>query len=106
MGELLDGTCLCYTMEVSFFSYAPKDNAEEPVIPYFRHTCKLLQHRQKLGVLDETLGKQLGAAILKYHGLLTESTHLNIDRDFQSFLSKRCARMYRSVSFCYSLQKN
>lgn len=42
MGELLDSNCLCYTLEVSFFSYRPKDDPEAKAIPYFDATCKWL----------------------------------------------------------------
>lgn len=41
MGEILDENCLCYTFEVSFFSYKLNDNLLSNLIPYFEDNCKL-----------------------------------------------------------------
>ncbi|CAD5216263.1 unnamed protein product [Bursaphelenchus xylophilus] len=83
MGELLDDNCLCYTMEVSFFSYKPKDNQEEQAVPYLKSGYELL-------------GRNLGIALLRYHDLQGNASKVNMDRDFESFLSKRCVRTYRA----------
>ncbi|CAD5212064.1 unnamed protein product [Bursaphelenchus okinawaensis] len=83
MGELLDDSCMCYTMEVSFFSYKQKDNPDEQATPYLKSGYELL-------------GQNLGIALHKYYDFMTNPTKLTIDREFESFLSKRCVRTYRA----------
>lgn len=44
MGEILDENCLCYTLEVSFFSYKLKNNPLTKSTPYFEDTCNFLMY--------------------------------------------------------------
>ncbi|KAI6227835.1 Cytosolic carboxypeptidase 6 [Aphelenchoides besseyi] len=77
MGELLDSsTTLCYTFEVSFFSYRPKGNATVKPIPYFESTYRLL-------------GENLAIGILKYSEVLHDESLIQISRSFETFLSRR-----------------
>lgn len=39
MGTALDGNCLCYTMEVSFFSYRPGDEQQAAAVSYVQQDC-------------------------------------------------------------------
>uniref|UniRef100_A0A7E4VZK9 Peptidase_M14 domain-containing protein n=1 Tax=Panagrellus redivivus TaxID=6233 RepID=A0A7E4VZK9_PANRE len=41
MGALLDVNTHCYTLEVSFFSYKPKDDVAAKSVPYLAENCKL-----------------------------------------------------------------
>ena len=84
MGALLDDSCLCYTLETSFFSYKPKGNIEAKSIPYFDYSYELL-------------GANLVNAILQYSEVLAGSRTVAIKRSFESFLPKRCVKSFKQV---------
>ncbi|KAI1721033.1 zinc carboxypeptidase domain-containing protein [Ditylenchus destructor] len=84
MGEILDNNCLCYTLEVSFFSYRPKDDPDAKSTPYLEDTYKLL-------------GENLAIAILGYHQILTSQRTIEIKRPFETFLSRRCIKTFKQM---------
>ena len=84
MGALLDDSCLCYTLETSFFSYKPKGNLDTKSIPYFDYSYELL-------------GVNLATAILQYSEVLAGTRTVTIKRSFESFLPKRCVKSFRQV---------
>jgi len=82
MGELLDNACLCYTFEVSFFSYKSKDSTDEKAIPYFESSYKLL-------------GENLVISILKYVEALNDESSIKVSRAFETFLPRKVVKNFR-----------
>ncbi|CAB3411218.1 unnamed protein product [Caenorhabditis bovis] len=75
MGELV--SCICYTMEVSFFSYRHKDSSGNS------HCTPYLQYKY------EALGEALAKAILNFYETDCGLRDISLERSFRSFLSSR-----------------
>lgn len=73
MGELLDNSCLCYTFEVSFFSYRRKDSENEKPIPYFEASCKLFKLSSDIEVFRQIVRGELGRFNFEVYGGLCPS---------------------------------
>ncbi|KAF1766054.1 hypothetical protein GCK72_006010 [Caenorhabditis remanei] len=80
MGELL--SCLCYTLEVSFFSYRHVDSSGNGI----QHTTPYLQYKY------EALGEAFCRALLNFYEADCGLREVILERPFKSFLPARAQK--------------
>ncbi|CAI5440904.1 unnamed protein product [Caenorhabditis angaria] len=93
MGELLG--CLCYTMEVSFFSYRHLDSATG-----VQHCTAYLQYKY------ESLGESICKALLNFYEADCGIREIRPTRSFRSFLSNRAQKSLKQARQMIKTVKN